>query len=123
MNHRFATGAVRTGLQAALLAMCCASALAQYTGPSSVQLTTVQQLLDQGRDDQRVILRGRLVQHDGGEHYTFADESGRIGVEIDARLLPAGQSFDDKQLIEVSGEYDKDLMSQEVEVDSLRLIP
>jgi uncharacterized protein (TIGR00156 family) len=119
MNYVLATAIVRS----TLLAACCGSALAQYTGPSSVQLWTVAQLLEQGRDDQRVILRGHLVQHEGGEHYIFADESGRIGVEIDARLLPAGQPFDEKQSIELSGEYDKDLFGQEVEVDAVRLLP
>lgn len=98
-------------------------ALAQYTGPSSVPVLTVQQLQEQGKDDQKVILRGHIVAHEGGDRYTFADDSGRIQVEIDKRRLPAGQPFDDKQRVELVGEYDKDFRSTEVDVDEVRLIP
>ena len=34
-----------------------------YTGPSSVQLMTVKQLLDTGKDDQHARLQGRIVSH------------------------------------------------------------
>lgn len=54
------------------------AASAQYAGPSSVPAMTVKQLLDTGKDDQHATLRGFIVSHDGGEHYTFADDSGRM---------------------------------------------
>ena len=97
-------------------------AAAQYTGPSSVPLTSVKQLRATGKDEQRVVLRGRIVSHDGGDHYTFADDSGRIAVEIDAHRLPQGHAFDEKTPIELVGEYDKDLRSAEVEVDEVRFL-
>lgn len=97
-------------------------ALAQYTGPSSVPVLSVQQLLDQGTDNQKVILRGRVVSHDGGDRYTFADETGQVRVEIDPRRLPQGRPFDDKQRVELVGEYDKDFRSAEVDVDEVRFI-
>ncbi|MET0548890.1 MAG: NirD/YgiW/YdeI family stress tolerance protein [Xanthomonas sp.] len=105
-----------------LVALPAGQAMAQYTGPSSVQLTTVKQLLDQGKDDQQVVLRGRIVSHDGGDRYTFRDATGSIKVEIDAHRLPAGRPFDDKVQVELLGELDKDLRSLEVDVDEVRFL-
>ncbi len=95
-------------------------AWAQYAGPSTVQSSTVRALLDSGKDDQRALLRGRIVSHDGGEHYTFEDDTGRIKVEVDQRHFPAGERIDDKRMVEVSGELDRDRDGIEFEVDSLR---
>lgn len=96
------------------------AASAQYTGPSAVPAMTVKQLLDTGKDDQHATLRGFIVSHDGGEHYTFADDSGRMKVEIDAKHFPAGVKIDDKVRVEVSGEFDKDLVGK-AELDVKRL--
>ncbi|MBB5877460.1 MULTISPECIES: YgiW/YdeI family stress tolerance OB fold protein [Xanthomonas] len=106
----------------ALATLASGQAAAQYTGPSSVQATTVKQLLDHGKDDQHVVLRGRIVSHDGGDRYTFRDASGSMKVEIDAHRLPAGRPFDDKAEVELLGEVDKDLRSIEVDVDEVRFL-
>ena len=92
-----------------------------YTGPSTVPTMTVKQLIDTGKDDQHVTLRGFIVSHDGGEHYTFADDTGRIKVEIDAKHFPPGVKIDDKVRVEITGEFDKDLIGSKVEVDVKRL--
>ncbi|RYF40532.1 MAG: NirD/YgiW/YdeI family stress tolerance protein, partial [Comamonadaceae bacterium] len=55
-----------------------ATSAAPYSGPSSVTLMTVKQVLDSGKDDQHARLQGRIVSHDGGKNYTFADDSGRM---------------------------------------------
>ena len=94
-----------------------------YSGPSSVQLMTVKQLLDTGRDDQHARLQGRIVSHDGGDRYTFADDSGRITVEIDNKDFPPGQTISAEQKVELLGELDKDLRKVELEVDRITLIP
>ncbi len=47
------------------------AASAQYAGPSTVPTMSVKQLLDTGKDDQHATLRGFIVSHDGGEHYTL----------------------------------------------------
>lgn len=96
------------------------AASAQYVGPSSVPAMTVKQLLDTGKDDQHATLRGFIVSHDGGEHYTFADDTGRMRVEIDAKHFPPGVKIDDKVRVEVSGEFDKDLVGK-AELDVKRL--
>lgn len=93
-----------------------------YSGPSNVPLMTVKQLLDTGRDDQHARLQGQIVSHDGGEHYTFADATGRIRVEIDDKYFPAGQSVSAEQRVELLGEFDKGLRKTEFEVDRLTVL-
>ena len=94
-----------------------------YTGPSSVPVMTVKQLLETGKDDQHVRLQGRIVSHDGGKNYTFADDSGRMPVEISAKHFPPGQPVSAEQRVELVGEVDKDMRKMEFEVDQVRLIP
>lgn len=107
---------------ATIAVLAAGQAAAQYTGPSSVPVTTVKQLLDQGKDEQQVVLRGRIASHDGGDRYTFRDATGSLKVEIDAHALPAGRPFDDKAQVELLGEFDKDFRSAEVEVDEVRFL-
>lgn len=99
-----------------------AAAQAGYAGPSSVQLMTVKQLLDAGKDDQHARLQGRIVSHDGGDRYTFEDATGRITVEIDDDDFPAGQSVSAQQRVELLGEFDKGLRKTEFEVDRITLL-
>jgi len=109
-------------LAAAALALSLPMASqAQYAGPSTVPAMTVKQLLDTGKDDQHATLRGFIVSHEGGEHYTFADDTGRMKVEIDAKYFPAGVKIDDKLRVEITGEFDKDLVGNKVELDVKRL--
>ena len=100
-----------------------AAAAPSYTGPSSVPTMTVKQLLDTATDDQHVRLQGRLVSHDGGKNYTFADDSGRLPVEISAKRFPPGQPVSAQQRVELVGEVDKGLRKMEFEVEQLRLLP
>ena len=93
-----------------------------YAGPSTVPTMTVKQLIDTGKDDQHVTLRGFIVSHDGGEHYTFADDTGRMKVEIDAKYFPPGVRIDDKVHVEITGEFDKDLVGNKVELDVKQLV-
>ena len=93
-----------------------------YSGPSSVPLMTVKQLLETGQDDQHARLQGRIVSHDGGDKYTFADDSGRITVEIDDDRFPAGQSIGAEQRVELFGEFDKGLRKREFEVDRITVM-
>ena len=118
----------KTTLTLALTALLAtATALAQpapaYTGPSNVPLMTAKQLLDTGRDDQHARLQGRLVAHEGGDRYTFADDSGRITVEIDAKDFPQGQTIGAEQRVELHGEFEKDWRKVEFEVERVSLLP
>lgn len=118
----------------ALATLGSGAALAQYTGPTqaphaghagpgTVPLMTVRQVLDTGRDDQHARLEGRIVSHDGGKNYTFADDSGRMPVEISAKHFPQGQPINADQRVEIVGEIDKDMRSMEFEVDHVRVLP
>lgn len=98
-------------------------AASTYTGPSTVPLMTVKQLLETGRDDQYARLQGRIVSHDGGKNYSFADDSGRMTVEISAKHFPPGQPVGAEQRVELTGEIDKGLRKMEFEVEQLRLLP
>lgn len=93
-----------------------------YAGPSSVELVTVKQLLDTGKDDQQARLQGRIVSHDGGDRYTFEDATGRITVEIDDEDFPPGQTVSAQQRVELRGEFDKGLRKTEFEVDRITLL-
>ena len=94
---------------------------AGYAGPTTVPLMTVKALLATGKDDQNAVLRGRLVSHDGGEHYTFDDDTGRMRVEIDAALFPTNRLLDDKVTVELVGELDRKLNAVEFEVEQIRM--
>lgn len=104
------------------VALPIVAAWAQYAGPTSVPNLTVKQLLETGQDDQHATVRGFIVSHDGGEHYTFADDTGRIKVEIDAKYFPPGVKIDDKVRVELSGEFDKDRLTGKTELDVKRVI-
>lgn len=94
-----------------------------YTGPSSVQLMSAKDLLAKGKDDQAVRLKGRLVSHKGGDEYEFADQSGKITVEIDARLFPSGTNVDHNTEVELMGEFDKETFGEsKLDVDQLRIV-
>lgn len=115
------TQTLKTAALALGMSLAMSAAFAQYAGPSTVPTMTVKQLLDTGKDDQHATLRGFIVSHDGGEHYTFADDSGRMKVEIDAKHFPAGVKIDDKVRVEITGEFDKDLVGNKAELDVKRL--
>ena len=92
-----------------------------YAGPSSIPVMSVKELLDTGKDDQHATLRGRIVSHDGGKHYTFDDGTGRIRVEIKPKHFPAGRPIDDKTVVELTGELDKGFSKVEFEVEQIRI--
>ncbi|WP_026354730.1 YgiW/YdeI family stress tolerance OB fold protein [Massilia niastensis] len=89
-----------------------APASAGYTGPSSVPLMSARDLLDKGKDDQYVKLKGKLVSHKGGDEYEFADQSGKITVEISSKLFPEGTTIDHNTVVELIGEFDKETFGE-----------
>ncbi|WP_313034956.1 YgiW/YdeI family stress tolerance OB fold protein [Massilia alkalitolerans] len=100
-----------------------ATATSGYTGPSSVPLTTAKELLDKGKDDQHARLQGKLLSHKGGDDYEFADQSGKITVEIEPELFPAGVSIDQNTVVELSGEFDKETFGESsFEVKQIKVV-
>ena len=92
-----------------------------YVGPSSIPVTSVKDLLDKGRDDQYAVMRGRIVSHDGGQHYTFDDGTGRIAVEIKPRHFPTQQTIDDNTAVELAGKLDRGFKKTEFDVKQIRI--
>lgn len=93
-----------------------------YSGPSTIPVMSVKEVIEQGRDDQNAILRGRIVSRDGDDHYTFDDGTGRIRVDIDNDDFPAGVKIDDKTKVELRGEIDRDRQGIEFDVDEVRVM-
>lgn len=100
-----------------------AATAGNYTGPSSVQLMTAKDLLAKGKDDQAVKLKGRLLSHKGGDEYEFSDQSGKITVEIDPKLFPAGTNVDHTTVVELTGEFDKETFGDsKLDVEQIRIV-
>ena len=85
---------------------------AGYAGPSTVPTMNAKELLANGKDDQYVKLKGKLLNHKGGEEYEFADQSGKMTVEIDAKHFPEGVKIDQNTLVELTGEFDKETFGE-----------
>lgn len=107
---------------AVTLLACSSMAFAQYVGPNNFVKTDLAQILDKPVDDDRVQLRGYLIKKVGSDKYIFSDGKHQIRVEIDQDVFPT-QPFDDKDLIEIEGEVEKDFMeSPEIDVERLVVV-
>lgn len=99
------------------------AAPAGYAGPSGAPLMTAKDLLAKGKDDQYVRLKGKLTSHKGDENYEFTDASGKITVEIDADRFPAGVTVDHNTLVELTGEFDKEMFGEStVDVEQIKVV-
>lgn len=106
---------------AALSVFSIGAAQAQFVGQSQ-PVTTVKQVLDNGRDDQMVVLEGNLINQVRNDKYTLRDATGTIVVEIDDRIF-AGQRVDSNTKVRVEGEIDTEIMNpNEVEAHRLTVI-
>ena len=93
-------------------------AFAQYNGPTTKQITTVSEVLENGKDDQYVRLIGTIKEQILEEKYTFVDATGEIRVEIDNDEFKA--PVNDKTKVEIRGEIEKDYMeSAEIDVEAV----
>ena len=95
-------------------------AVAGYTGPSAVKTVTVAEALKM-RDDTPVELVGRIEKSLGNEKYNFVDETGSVVVEIDNEDF-RGVTVNEKDVVKLRGEVDKDLMNFEIDVNSVEKI-
>lgn len=90
-----------------------------FIGPSAATYTVEQ--AKKLSDDTKVILTGNIVQHIGGKDYLFKDNTGTITVEISAHKWN-GLTVTPEDVVEISGEIDKDFTSIEIEVYQIRKI-
>ena len=94
-----------------------------YAGPSGAPLMTAKDLLANGKDDQYVRLKGKITSHKGDEDYEFTDASGKITVEIDADRFPQGVTVDHNTLVELTGEFDKEMFKEStVDVEQIKIV-
>lgn len=73
------------------------------------------------RDDARVRLKGRIIERLDHDNYTFQDDSGKIVVDIDNHKWD-GQTVTPENIVEITGEIDKDWDSVEIDVKSVRVV-
>lgn len=94
-----------------------------FVGAKSGQnLMSVKEALNLN-DDQMVTLRGFIIKELKDEHYEFIDENGdKIEIEIDRKIWN-GISVNEKTLIEIYGEIDKELLQKaKIEVKSVKIV-
>lgn len=116
----------RNKMLAAALSIAAAGfvfpAHAQYTGPADKHAATVSTILQQPKDDQDVVVQGRLLRKTGHEKYLFSDGTGEIIVEIDDDDMPT-DPVDEKTMVELRGEVDTGRnRPPEIDVDSVTII-
>jgi uncharacterized protein (TIGR00156 family) len=86
-----------------------------YVRPDAAQTATpvvvpIQSVLAHGKDDQRVVVRGQILQKLDDEKYLIGDGTGHIRVEIDDDLVK-GDALAIGAQIEVAGEVDENVFS------------
>ena len=73
------------------------------------------------QDDSYVVLEGKIQKRLGKEEYLFADASGSITVEIDDDEW-RGVEVGPQDVVEIIGELDKGVFSDEIDVKQIRLL-
>lgn len=87
--------------------------------PENVVIESVADVKNKA-DDTIVIMQGKIVKYLGDDKYTFADKTGEIVIEIDEEDFN-GVTVSASELIEISGEVDKDMMKPaKVDVKSIK---
>lgn len=88
-----------------------------------VPVMTAKDLLAKGKDDQYLTLKGKITSHKGDEDYEFTDQSGKITVEISPKRFPAGQTIDHNTLVELTGEFDKEIFgASTLDVKQIKIV-
>ena len=88
-----------------------------FRGPRAQAITVAEALTL--RDDSPVVLRGYVIRFLGNKRYLFSDGTGTITIEIERRVW-GNLSIDENDLVEITGEIDRDRNRIEVEVDTIR---
>lgn len=90
-----------------------------FTGTTST--VTVEQA-KQLPDDAWVTLRGNITQRLTEDNYIFKDSTGEIQVDIDHDKW-LGQKVSPTDLVEITGEVDKDWSKTEIDVKRIIVLP
>ena len=111
-------------LAAAALGILAAPIQAQFVSDNpAVAVTTVAELLKNGKQDQEASLEGFIVEQVKRKKYVFADETGRIIAEIPDKVFQ-GQRVDPKTKIRIEGELELEYAEKEtIDVYRLTVLP
>jgi uncharacterized protein (TIGR00156 family) len=96
---------------------------AQYVGPTTqLQANSIADILKKPVDDQKVTVKGHLLQKVGKERYIFTDGNAEIRIKIDHEIFPA-QRIDEKTTVEITGKVEAAFMkSPEIDVDLITVL-
>ncbi|MDO4936779.1 MAG: NirD/YgiW/YdeI family stress tolerance protein, partial [Sutterellaceae bacterium] len=101
--------------------VACSGAFAQFV-PDTPDVISVEQLLKNGKNNDRVALEGRVTKELWHEKYMFEDATGTVKVKIDDKLL-YGKPIDSKTKVRIEGEFEREFMeTDEVEVKTISVI-
>lgn len=98
-----------------------------FTGPgvsSNMTLNSVKDVLQSGRDEQRVVLEGNIVRKltSDDDDYAFQDRTGEIIVEIDDKIF-GGRSVNPDTRVRLTGNVDTHrLRASSIDVDRLEIV-
>lgn len=87
-----------------------------FVGPDTSEEISVKEVLDNGYDDMRVTLKGKVIKRISGDHYLFSDGTGQITVEIDHEDMP-NETITPSTVVKLYGEVDKDHFPSRVKID------
>lgn len=83
------------------------------------RVSSVKAVLASNKDDEDVVLRGRILRHAKGDDYIFSDGTGEIEIELDDDDHPRDRIVMNSE-VEIRGEVDLDRGEHvSVEVDEL----
>jgi uncharacterized protein (TIGR00156 family) len=111
---------------AAFISAASIDASAQFVGsgnPATAETKwTVAEILKNGIDDQRVVIRGNVLRRLYGDKYMFSDGTGEIRVDIDQEEWPK-EPVTDKTTVELIGKIDTEWSRPtEIDVKVLRVV-
>lgn len=107
---------------AVVLSLGMGAAHAQFVDAKAPSLTSVKSVLKDGKDDQWVVLEGKIVERIKGDDYRFRDATGTIEIDIDDDIFK-GQQVSPDTLIRIEGEVDTELVGDnKVDVERLTII-
>jgi uncharacterized protein (TIGR00156 family) len=99
------------------LIACTLGAQEGYIGPGLTPVTV--NAAKKLRDDSPVTLHGKIDRFLGDEKYLFSDNSGSVIIEVD-RILWRGLIISETDMVEITGEIDKDFDGVEIDVSSIK---
>ena len=93
---------------------------AQFVDSKAPQVTTVKEVLKNGKDNQMVVLEGKVIERIKGDDYRFCDSTGVI--EIDDHVFK-GQTVTPDTLIRIEAEVDTEIVGDnKLDVERLAII-